>query len=237
MKIAYRIVTPIIAIAAIVGGIFLKMFYFLIGSADEQIGQLVNAVSGLISQNGGKNILQQEFSVFELIKMLVTSKPTEDSGSFAEVIKPIMPQLISFIVVFALVACVLLAIAIISAVLSDSKKKRQTIIGLCAGGLVLTFVCIIISNSAFDKLTSGQISLADLVPLFSDNALMTLATAIVSVTSASLSAGFYTVFGSFILIIIWTIITNMIIKTPIQINRTYKRKKPMKKLSAVLHKK
>ncbi|MCM1545012.1 MAG: hypothetical protein NC110_06900 [Ruminococcus sp.] len=236
MKIAYRIVTPILALAAIAGGIFLKMFYFVIGSTDEQIGSLVNAVSGLITQNGGKNYLHYEFSVFELLKTIAGAKPSEDAGSFAEIAKPIMPQLISFIVVFVLVICVLVAIAVVSAALSDSKKKRQTVIGLCAGGLVLMFICIIISNSAFAKLTGGEISLTDLMTLFSDNALMTLATAILSVTSATLSAGFYAVFGCFMVIIIWTIVTNMIIKTPIQINKTYRRKKPMKKISAVFHK-
>lgn len=236
MKIAYRIVTPIIALLAIVGGIFLKMFYFVVGSADDQIGQLVNAISSIAQQSTGRNYLQYEFSVFELLKTIASAKPSEDAGSFAEIAKPIMPQLVSFIVVFVLVLCVLIAIAVISAILKDSKKKRQTVIGLCAGGLVLMFICIIISNSAFDKLTSGEISLTDLMTLFSDNALMTLATAILTVTSAMLSAGFYTVFGCFILIIIWTIVTNMIIKTPIQVNKTYKRKKPMKKLSAVFHK-
>ncbi len=236
MKIAYRIVTPILAVAAVVLGFFLKMFYFVVGSTNDQIGNLVNAISGLVSQNSGKNILNYEFSVFELIKMLAGAKPTEDTGSITEVAAAIMPQLISFFIVFVLVVCVFLAIAGISAIMADSKKKRNIVIGLCAGGLVLMFVCIIISNSAFDKLMNGEVSLTDLMTMFSDNALMTLATAILTITSATLSAGFYAMFGIFICIIIWTIVTNMIIKTPIQITKTHRRKKPMKKLSAIIKK-
>ena len=43
-------------------------------------------------------------------------------------------------------------------------------------------------------------------------------------TSATLSAGFYAVFGFFILIIIWTILSNFVIKNPIQKSKSYKRK-------------
>lgn len=226
MKTAYRIVTPILAVAAVVLGFFLKMFYFIVGSTDDQIGNLVNAISGLVSQYSGNNVTNYEFSVFELIKMIATAKPpeSEEIGSFTEVAAPILPQLISFFVVFFLAVCVLIAIAVVSAALSDAKKRKRVVIGLSAAGLVLMFICIIVSNSAFAKLLNGDVSLTDLMLLFSDNALLTLATAILSVTYASLSTGFYAMFGFFILLIIWTILAGMIIKTPIHASKAYKRR-------------
>ena len=84
----------------------------------------------------------------------------------------------------------------------------------------------------------GEVSLTDLLSVSSENALLTLATAILTITSATLTSGFYAMFGMFMLIIFWTILTNMLIKTPIhRKKKAYKRKKPMKNLSAVVRKK
>ena len=49
MKLAYRIVTPILALGAVAAGFFLKLFTFVIGSADSQINQLVSAVSSMFN--------------------------------------------------------------------------------------------------------------------------------------------------------------------------------------------
>ena len=59
--------------------------------------------------------------------------------------------------------------------------------------------------------------------------------AVVTITSATLSAGFYAVFGMYILVILWTVLCNMLIKTPIQVQKKHRRKKPMKRLSAIIH--
>ena len=68
MKIAYRIVTPILAVAGIVMGFFLKMFSFTIGNADDQINNLISAVSSLTS---GKFSTLYEYSLFDIVKMAV----------------------------------------------------------------------------------------------------------------------------------------------------------------------
>lgn len=230
MKLAYRIVTPILSVGAIALGIFLKMFYFAIGNADEQIGTLINAVAQL---SQGKISTTYEYSVFELIKMVATAKPAEDGKSFTEICSAIMPHLIAFFVVIALVACVFIAIAVISAAMKNEKKQRKTVICLSVAGLVLLFVCILITNAAFTKIINGEISLADLLTLVSGNALMALATVVVSVTQATLSAGFYAMFGIFMFIIMFTILANFVEKSPIQVKKTYKRKKPMRRLSAI----
>ena len=231
MKIAYRIVTPILALGSIVLGIFLKMFYFTIGSTDESIGNLVNAVAQL---SNGKISTTYEFSVFELAKLLMGIEAPKEEGAktFQEIAAPVIPYIIAF---FAVIIVAVL-ICVVSAALKDSKKKRYTVIGLCAAGIVTLFACIIISNTAFGKIMNGDVSLAELLSLFSDNALLTLATAILTITSATLSSGFYAMFGMFMLIVFWTVLTNMLISTPIQKKKkAYKRKKPMKKLSAIIH--
>ena len=235
MKIAYRIVTPILALGSIVIGIFLKMFYFTIGSTDESIGNLVNAVAQL---SNGKISTTYEFSVFELAKLLMGIEAPKEEGAktFQEIAAPVIPYIIAFFAVIIIAVLICVAIAVVSAALKDSKKKRYTVIGLCAAGIVTLFACIIISNTAFGKIMNGDVSLAELLSLFSDNALLTLATAILTITSATLSSGFYAMFGMFMLIVFWTVLTNMLISTPIQKKKkAYKRKKPMKKLSAIIH--
>ncbi len=220
MKLAYRIVTPILAVGAVVLGFFLKLFTFVVGSTDEQINNLVNAVSSLF--NGIHTTY--EYSAFEIIKMIISGPANESAEkSFTEVAAPIMSDIIAFAVLFCIMLLVMLAVGVLAA-LANSKKKRITVIIVSAAGLVVSLACIIVSNSAFAKIIAGDVNLTELVSLLSDNALAALATAIVSVTSATLSAGFYAVFGIFILIIIWTIFSNFLIKNPIQKNKSYKRK-------------
>lgn len=220
MKLAYRIVTPILAAGAVVLGFFLKLFTFVVGSTDEQINNLVNAVSSLF--NGIHTTY--EYSAFEIIKMIISGPANESAEkSFTEVAAPIMSDIIAFAVLFCIMLLVMVAVGVLAA-LANSKKKRITVIIVSAAGLVVSLACIIVSNSAFAKIINGDVNLTELVSLLSDNALAALATAIVSVTSATLSAGFYAVFGIFILIILWTIFSNFLIKNPIQKNKSYKRK-------------
>ena len=190
------------------------------GITDEQINNLVNAVSSLF--NGIHTTY--EYSAFEIIKMLISGPANESAEkSFTEVAAPIMSDIIAFAVLFCIMLLVMLAVGVLAA-LANSKKKRITVIIVSAAGLVVSLACIIVSNSEFAKIIAGDVNLTELVSLLSDNALAALATAIVSVTSATLSAGFYAVFGIFILIIIWTIFSNFLIKNPIQKNKSYKRK-------------
>lgn len=228
MKIAYRIVTPILAVVSVVLGIFLKMFYFTVGNADETIGNLINAIASLTD----KFSTTFEYSIYDLLKLISGIQPQtgEDAKSFTEVAGPVIPHLWAFFIIFVVALLVTIAIGVIST-LSDSKKKRYAVIGLSIGGLVLLFVDILVSNAAFAKITGGEIDLTELVSVLSDSSIAALATAILSVTSASLSAGFYSVFGLFILIILWTILSNMLISTPIQKTKTHKRKKPMRKIT------
>ncbi|MBQ4267451.1 MAG: hypothetical protein IJB93_04590 [Clostridia bacterium] len=226
MKLAYRIITPILAVGSVLMGFFLKLFYFAIGTADESLSSIVQLVGAL----GVKT--NYEFSAFEIIKLLLGMEPAkDDSASFAELVAPVMPHIISFIVFFVLTLLMFIAVASVAA----ATDKRNVVIGMCGGGLVLCFVCIVIAKLAFDKLIGGEISLSDLMGVFSENIGMQLLAAVVTITSATLSAGFYAVFGMYILIILWTVLCNMLIKTPIQVQKKHRRKKPMKRLSAIIH--
>ncbi len=233
MKIAYRIITPILAVGAVVMGFFLKLFYFALGGLTEEIGSIVT----LASQFGLST--KYEFSAFEIIKLLLSADlsgaatdATEESASFLTIIEPVLPHIIAFIVFFVLTVLLFLALGIVAA----ATGKRKAVIGMSIGGLVLCFICIIISRLAFDKIIGGEIPLTDLVGMFSDSTWMQLLTAVVTVSSATLSAGFYAVFGMYLLVIFWTVLTNMLIKTPIEVHKKHRRKKPMKRLSAVFRK-
>lgn len=235
MKIAYRIITPLLAVGAVVMGFFLKLFYFAIGGITDEISSIVT----IASQLGVAT--KYEFSAFELIKLLFTTdlsgsaaadaatEAAKESASFLTIIEPVLPHIIAFIVFFVLTMLLFLALGVVAA----ATGKRKTVILMSVGGLVLCFICIIISKLAFDKLIGGEIPLNDLVGMFSDSTWMKLLTTVVTVSSATLSAGFYAVFGMYLLVIFWTILTNMLINTPIEIKRKHRRKKPLKRLSAV----
>ena len=51
MKLAYRITTPILAAGAVVMGIFLKLFTFVVGSTDDSINQLIGAVTHVLVED------------------------------------------------------------------------------------------------------------------------------------------------------------------------------------------
>ena len=82
MKLAYRIVTPIIAVVSVVLGIFLKMFYFTVGNADETIGGLINAIASITD----KFSTTFEYSIYDLLKLVSNVQPQtgEDAKSFAK---------------------------------------------------------------------------------------------------------------------------------------------------------
>lgn len=224
MKTAYRIITPILSVGAIVIGIVLKLFHFAIGMASEELNQLTTILEAF-------NVKTKfEFSVVDIVKLLMgvdTSKESE--VDIMALIEPILPQLIAFVVFFILALVMLVVVGTVAA----ATNKRKLVIGLSVGGLVICFIAIIISNNAFAKIMGGEIALSEVVSAFSDSTWAALAAAIVTINSATLSGGFYGVFGMYILIILWTVISDMLIKTPIQVTKKHRRKKPMKSLSAI----
>lgn len=230
MKIAYRIVTPILAVGAVVMGLMLKLFYFAIGGLTDEISSIVT----LASQFGVQT--KYEFSAIEIIQMLMgadmsstAAETAEGATSFLTIAEPIIPHLIAFVIFFIIALGVFLATGIVAAV----KDNRKTVILMSAVGLVITFICIVISRLAFDKIVGGEINLTDLVGMFSDSKWTQLLAAVVTIKSATLSAGFYAVFGMYILVILWTVLANMLIKTPIQLEKKHRRKKPLPRPSAV----
>lgn len=224
MKIAYRIITPILSVGAIAIGIVLKLFHFAIGMASEELGQITQLLEAF-------NVKTKfEFSVVDIIKLLMGVDTSKESDvDIMKLIEPILPQLIAFVVFFVLALLMLVAVGSVAA----ATNKRKLVMALCAGGLVICFIAIIISNNAFAKIMGGEVALTDVVSAFSENNLVALAAAFITISSATLSGGFYGVFGMYILIILWTVISEMLIKNPIQFQKKHRRKKPMKSLSAI----
>ena len=230
MKIAYRIITPILALGAVAMGFLLKLFYFVVGGASDEITSIVN----LAQQFGVKT--NYEYSAFEIIKMLLTSggSSTAEAGeaSLASIAGPVMPHIIAFVVFFVLALLMFLAVGAVSA----ATCNRKAVICMSGAGLVLCFIGIVIARVAFDKIVGGEINLSDVVGAFSDSTWAQLLAAVVTISKATLSTGFYAVFGMYILVIFWSILANMLIKTPITVEKKHRRKKPMKRLSAIIHK-
>ena len=229
MKIAYRIITPILAVGAVVMGLMLKLFYFAIGGLTDEISSIVT----LAEQFGVQT--KYEFSAIEIIEMLMktdlsgAAESTEEAASFLTIAEPIIPHLIAFVVFFVIAIALFLATGVVAAI----KDNRKPVMIMSVSGLVICFVCIIISKLAFDKLIGGEINLSDVVGMFSDSTWTQLLAAVVTIKTATLSAGFYAVFGMYILVIFWTVRANMLIKTPIQIEKKHRRKKPLPRPSAI----
>lgn len=235
MKLAYRIITPIFAVGAVVMGLLLKLFYFAIGGLTDEIGSIVQ----LAAQFGVKT--NYEFSAIEIIQMLLgadlsgagsaAAEGAEEAASFLTIAEPIIPHLIAFVIFFIVALGLFLATGVMAAI----KDNRKPVMIMSVAGLVICFICIIISKLAFDKIIGGEINLTDLVGMFSDSAWTQLLAAAVTIKTATLSAGFYAVFGMYILVILWTVLANMLIKTPIQIEKKHRRKKPLPRASAIFN--
>lgn len=229
MKIAYRIITPILAIGAVVMGLMLKLFYFAIGGLTDEISSIV-----LLAEQFGVQT-KYEFSAIEIIDMLMgadlsgAAANTEEASSFLTIAEPIIPHLIAFVVFFVIALLIFLAVGVLAAI----KDNRKTVMLTSVAGFVVCFICIIISKLAFDKLIGGEINLSDVVGVFSESTWAQLLAAVVTIKTATLSAGFYAVFGMYILIILWTVLANMLINTPIQFEKKHRRKKPLPRPSAI----
>ena len=230
MKIAYRIITPLLAIGAVVMGLLLKLFYFAIGGATDEITSIVT----LAEQFGVQT--KYEYSAIEIIQMLMgtdlsgaAQEGAEATSSFMTIAEPIIPHLIAFVVFFVIALGLFVATGVVAAI----KDNRKPVMIMSVSGLVICFICIVISKLAFDKIVGGDINLSDIVGMFSDSTWTQLLAAVVTIKSATLSAGFYAVFGMYILVIFWTVFANMLIKTPIQIEKKHRRKKPLPRPSAI----
>lgn len=227
MKLAYRIITPILAIGAVVMGLMLKLFYFALGGASDEITTIVT----LAQQLGAQTTF--EYSAVEIIKLLMgTDLSGAADSSFMTIAEPIIPHLVAFVVFFVIALLVFLAVAVLAAI----KDNRKTVMLTSVAGLVICFICIVIGRLAFDKIIGGEINLTDVVGMFSDSQWAQLLAAVVTIKTATLSAGFYAVFGMYILVIFWTVLANMLIKTPIQFEKKHRRKKPLPRPSAVFKK-
>lgn len=229
MKIAYRIITPILAVGAVVMGLMLKLFYFAIGGATDEITSIMT----LAEQFGVQT--KYEFSAIDIIEMFMNTdlsgavEGSEEAVNFMTIAEPIIPHLIAFVVFFVIALLIFLAVGVLAAI----KDNRKTVMITSVVGFVVCMICVIISKLAFDKIIGGEINLTDLVGMFSESTWAQLLAAVVTIKTATLSAGFYAVFGMYILVILWTVFANMLIKTPIQIEKKHRRKKPIPRLSAV----
>lgn len=249
MKLAHRIVTPILALGAIAMGLFMKLFYFGL-NFDENVSELAGGILGLAQLfMGDKDIaevlrpfLNYEYSAYELLEMLLKSPDAGSQASaFLATFEPIKTELIVFLAFLILAVITLIVIAVVSAM----GKRKATIIASCVG-LVFLMVSIVSSRLAFDAVKAGEISLGSLASTVVQNdvvktildidAAQQLVNECIVVQNAILSGGFFAIFGMFLLIVFWTILANMLIKTPLHLKKKHRRKLVIKRPSAFFQK-
>ena len=229
LNIAYRISSAVLALGSILCAFFLKFFTFTITmvivnktynfSIFDAIGRLTGGDSGSLNLGASES--------FEKVRA---------------VLDPMWNNAIAFFVLVA-VACVFaLAITVISA--STNLHVPQAV--LSAVGFILLVIAAGCGSSALGCLTGEEpsVSLAAIMTasigeLTTDNALSALGSAISKVQIAALSYGLYVVLAIFAVLFIWSIIAGVKYNSdqPKRVGkkhrREYRRKKPMKKLSAI----
>ncbi|MBR2315177.1 MAG: hypothetical protein IKA56_00900 [Clostridia bacterium] len=228
MNIAYRISTAVLAFGSILCAFFLKFFSF--------------TLSMVIFTRS------YEYSIFEAIKKLAAtsgSSSSESSIGLAEIQKAVGPMFdpaITFFVLVAVACLIALAITIISA--ATEKYIPQAI--LSGVGFIILVIAAGCGSKALGCLLGDepQVTLASIVTgltgeVTKENALSALGSAVSKIQIASLSYGFYIVMAIFAIIFIWTLIYAFTVtndqpkKVAGKKKKAYKRKKPLKKLSAI----
>lgn len=226
MNLSYRISTAILGFGSILCAFFLKFFTFTITAI------IINKT--------------YTYSIFEAIKELV-SRSSGDSEStanstFMQVIEPMYKPAVTFFVLVAIACLFALAISIISSV-SNLHVPQAILSGV---GFILLVIAAGCGSNALGCLTGDEptVSLASIATSFSgelttDNALSALGSALSKVQIAQLSYGFYIVMAIFAVIFIMSLIFGFLYNNdqPKKIGKKhrkeYKRKKPIKKLSAI----
>lgn len=171
MKALFRIVSCIIAICVFLAAFFAQFFrvvFDILGvstDASESIYDLIK----LLKPDGGSSLINGA-ELWEKIK------------ASSEVLSPIIPHLVCFLVFFGIALLIALAIIIVNA--TKTMQKTTTFLGL--GGFVSTIAMIISFNHAAAPVISGQLNIFRVLDL---NFLLSLATSavsfkIISITSA-----------------------------------------------------
>lgn len=227
MNIAYRISTAVLAFGSILCAFFLKFFSFTLTMV-------------IITRS-------YNYSIFEAIKKLAsTTGSGTESDIGIETIKnavgPMFNPAITFFVLVAVACLIALAITIISAA-TDRYIPQAILSGV---GFILLVIAAGCGSTALGCLLGEepQVTLASIVTgltgeVTTENALSALGSAVSTIQVASLSYGFYIVMAIFAVIFIWTLIYAFMAnndqpkKVAGKKKKAYRRKKPMKKLSAI----
>lgn len=227
MKLAYRISTAVLAFGSILCAFFLKFFDFTL---------LMLIITKTYS-----------YSIFEAIKKLASTSGSEETASIGlETIKnaigPMYNPALAFFILVA-VACI---IALVITILSAATEHYIPQAILSGVGFIILVIAAGCGSTALGCLLGDepQVTLASIVTaltgeITSDNALSAIGSAVSTVQAAYLSYGFYIVMAIFAVIFIWTLIYALIAnndqpkKVTGKRRKEYKRKKPMKRLSAI----
>ncbi len=225
MNLSYRISTAILGFGSVLCAFFLKFFTFTITAV------IINKT--------------YSYSIFEAIQELVSRSggvSSDNSSTVMEIIDPMLKPAITFFVLVAIACLIAIAISVLSA--STDFHIPQAI--LSGVGFILLVIAAGCGSNALGCLTGDEpaVSLSSLATaaageLTKDNALSTLGSALSKIQVAQLSYGFYIVMAIFAVIFIMSLIFAFICnsdqpkKTGKKHKKEYKRKKPMKKLSAI----
>ncbi|MGN0463084.1 MAG: hypothetical protein ACI4GA_00085 [Acutalibacteraceae bacterium] len=224
MNLTYRISTAILGFGSILCAFFLKFFTFTITAV-------------IIKKT-------YSYSIFEAIKQMAEKGASAggDKSEIMQILDPMIKPAVTFFVLVAIACLFALAISVLSA--SSNLHVPQAV--LSGVGFILLVIAAGCGSSALGCLTGDEpkvalssIATAASGELTKDNALSTLGTALSKVQVAQLSYGFYIVMAIFAVIFIMSLIFAFLYnddqpkKTGKKHKKEYKRKKPMRKLSAI----
>lgn len=206
MKIVYKIVSALMALAVLPAIVFSPIIYYYFSSVALQglftIGQLIGneTLSDAMEKYGLESVPQgiaDTLSLYDLFDLVLRFSGNSGSGKFIEAIAPMIPSLIATgIAIVFVVIC-----AIVTVVFAFACKDNRKVIASSFAGVGFSLMVPMLIENTVSPLVSGAINMTDFIDAF-------WASFIAEVEEISVTSIYYLIPALFACIALWTILYN-----------------------------
>lgn len=206
MKIVYKIVSALMALAVLPAIVFSPIIYYYFSSVALQglftIGQLIGneTLSDAMEKYGLESVPQgiaDTLSLYDLFDLVLRFSGNSGSGKFTEAIAPMIPSLIATgIAIVFVVIC-----AIVTVVFAFACKDNRKVIASSFAGVGFSLMVPMLIENTVSPLVSGAINMTDFIDAF-------WASFIAEVEEVSVTSIYYLIPALFACIALWTILYN-----------------------------
>ncbi len=206
MKIAYKIISALLAIAVLPAMVFSPLIYYYVSSFALQalftVAELMDSkvIADKLEQFGLESApegIADSLSLFDIFQTTDKLKNVFEGGELNEELASVAPAFFSSIFAFILIA----VCAIVTAVLAFKAKDNKSVIVSSAFGIGASVLFETIFNDMVSSFLNGRISIADFVDSF-------VGALLADVEVISLTSTFWFIPGLFACVILWTLVYN-----------------------------